>query len=140
MANNIEFNLINNKLKVKQKMNSAIYKFLEEASGELVSQTKRRTPVDTGQLKGSWKYVINSEHTKSEIGSPLENAIWNEFGTGEYALHGDGRKTPWRYVDRHGQGHTTRGKKPQRTLQHAWDDNKQKIQERFKAVMKGALD
>ena len=28
-------------------------------------------------------------------GSPLENAIWNEFGTGEFALEGKGRKGGW---------------------------------------------
>lgn len=33
------------------------------------------------------------------VGNPLQNAIWEEFGTGEYALEGDGRKTPWRYKD-----------------------------------------
>ena len=25
----------------------------------------------------------------------MENAIWEEFGTGEYALNGDGRKGKW---------------------------------------------
>lgn len=138
MANsNIKFE--DNSIKVKEAMNEAVVKFLYEAAGEVESQTKRRTPVDTGELKGSWEHKVDEEKQEATIGSPLENAIWNEFGTGQYAVNGDGRKTPWVYEDLKGEWHTTTGKKPQRSLQHAWDSVKSKIQARLETILKGKL-
>ena len=86
--------------------------WLYEAAGELEAQVKRNTKVGTGQLKNSWTYKVDESKGEATIGSPLENAIWEEFGTGQYALHGDGRKTPWVYKDDKGKWHTTIGKHP----------------------------
>lgn len=74
----IEF--VDNSIKVNRAIEDAIGAFLLEASGELVSQTARNTPVDTGQLKGSWKANVDESAGEAVIGSELENAIWNEFG------------------------------------------------------------
>lgn len=122
----IEFE--NNSVEVKEALNSAIIAFLYEAAGELEAQVKRNTPVDTGQLKGSWDYKVQEHKGEAVIGSPLENAIWNEFGTGQYALHGDGRKTPWKYKDIKGKWHTTTGKRPNRSLFYAFERLKPKLQ------------
>lgn len=137
MADEVKFE--NHTLEVKAAMDKAIIAFLHEASGELVSQTQRNTPVDTGQLKGSWDYKVNESKQESIIGSPLENAIWNEFGTGQYALKGDGRKTPWSYKDLKGKWHRTTGKRPRRSLQKAWDGTKGKIEKRLADILKGNL-
>jgi hypothetical protein len=79
------------------------YRALEESAGELESQVKRNTRVDTGQTKNSWKHRVTGSmmagEYKAEIGSPMENAIWEEFGTGEHALNGDGRKGWWVYIE-----------------------------------------
>ena len=109
---------------VKRALNQAAIAGLHAAAGEIVSSAKRNTPVDTGQLKNSWSYYVDEDKLEAVIGSPLENAIWNEFGTGEYALHGDGRKGGWFYVDDEGKGHHTFGKKPHRTLQMAFNSAK----------------
>ena len=66
------------------------------------------------------------QEAQSVIGNPLENAIWEEYGTGEYALKGNGRKKPWVYKDERGNWHTTHGKKPLRPLQKAFDKTKGK--------------
>ena len=100
---------------------------LEEAAGELESAVKRNTRVDTGQLKNSWQHKLDEREHKAYIGSPLENAIWEEFGTGENALNGNGRQGGWRYKDRKGEWHFTRGKKPKRALYTAFNDKKEKI-------------
>lgn len=131
---NIEFE--NNSVEVKEAINEAITAWLEEAGGELQSQVQRNTPVDTGQLKGSWNYHVDEGEQKATIGSPLENAIWNEFGTGQYALHGDGRKTPWRYKDIHGKWHTTTGKRPKRSLHNAFESSKARIQRALENKLK----
>lgn len=132
-----EVELENNSVKVKESINDAVIAFLYEAGGEVVSQTQRRTPVDLGQLKNSWEYKVDESKGEVTIGSGLQNAIWNEFGTGQYALHGDGRKTPWKYKDRKGEWHTTKGKKPQRSFQHAWDFLQTKIKNALEAKLKG---
>ena len=85
------------------------------------------TPVKTGQLKGSWEYKVDTSAKEAKIGSPEENALWNEFGTGEHALHGDGRLGGWRYQDDKGNWHFTRGKKPRRSLYKAYTAKKGSI-------------
>ncbi len=87
-------NFIDNSAKFKAAMTDGVRAFLEEAGGEIQSQTQRNSRVDTGQTKGSYKYVVDEGSTESSvvIGSNLENAIYEEYGTGEYALHGNGRK------------------------------------------------
>lgn len=124
-------------IEVKAALNEAVIAFLHEAAGEIESQVKRNTPVDTGQLKGSWDYKVDESAQKATIGSPLENAIWNEFGTGQYALHGDGRKTPWKYQDVKGEWHTTTGKRPQRSFHYAFEFVKPKLQTAMANKLKG---
>lgn len=125
------------RIEVKSSINEALISSLYEASGEIVSQTQRNTRVDTGQLKGSWTYNVDESALEATIGSPLENAIWEEFGTGIYALNGDGRKTAWVYTDRHGVKHTTRGKKGTRAFYKAMTSLKSAITKMFENRMKG---
>lgn len=126
-----------NSMKVKAAIDEALLQFLEKAASELQSQAARGTPVDTGQLKGSWAHTVDESNLEAKIGSPLENAIWTEFGTGEYALEGNGRKGGWFYKDDKGQGHFTHGKKPVRMLHNAFEQTKGKIIKRAEQIMKG---
>lgn len=126
-----------NSIEVKEALDAACIAWLYEAAGELESQVKRNTPVDTGQLKSSWDYNVDEGAQKATVGSPIENAIWNEFGTGQYALHGDGRNTPWKYQDAKGKWHTTTGKRPQRSLHNAFEFSKTKLQTALENKLKG---
>lgn len=85
-------------IKVQGEISDRINSVLEECAGEVESQTKRNTSVGKvagGKTKNAWKHkVIDSEHT-AYIGNNEETAIWIEFGTGEYALEGKGRKGGW---------------------------------------------
>lgn len=135
MANNVEFH--DYSIRVKAEINDALIAALHEASGEIVSQTARNTRVKTGQLKGSWTYNVDESKLESTIGSPLENAIWEEFGTGVYALNGDGRKTAWSYQDEKGDWHTTTGKKGTRAFYNAFTSLKSSIISLFERKMKG---
>lgn len=67
---------------------------LEAAAGELESAVKRKSRRDTGQTAGSFRHHVSPESHTAHIGSNDENAIWEEFGTGEHALNG-GRKGAW---------------------------------------------
>lgn len=126
-----------NSMEVKEALDAACIAWLYEAAGELESQVKRNTPVDTGQLKGSWDHNVDEGSGKATIGSPIENAIWNEFGTGQYALHGDGRKTPWKYQDVKGKWYTTTGKRPQRSLHNVFESLKTRLQTALENKLKG---
>lgn len=133
----IEF--VDNRVQVNKALDDAVGAFLLEASAEIVSAAARGSRVDSGQLKGSWKANVNESKGEAVIGSELENAIWEEFGTGEYAAKGDGRKSGWSYQDDSGNWHHTTGKKPNRTLQRAFDGAKGKIINRAKQIFKEGM-
>ena len=135
MAKEVEFH--DYTIKVINAMNDKANAVLEECAGELESQTKRNSRVDTGKTKNSFQHkVVDSEHV-AYIGSNYENAIWEEFGTGEYALEGNGRKGGWTYVDEKGDGHFTRGKKPSRAFWNAYNSLKNQIINRIQNSFKG---
>jgi len=89
-----------NSAQVKGALSDAVIAYLYEAGGELEAQVKRNQRVgSTGQTKNAWTYVVDESKGVTTVGNPLQNAIWEEFGTGQYALNGDGRKGWWVYVD-----------------------------------------
>ena len=122
---------------VINKINSLGVKWLEEASSEIESQTKQNTKVDTGKTKGSWEHRVDINKLEAIVGSRYDNALWEELGTGIYALNGDGRKdVPWTYQTPDGKWHKTKGKKPRRAFYKAYNSKKNVVirsaQERFK--------
>ena len=119
------------------------FRVLEEVAGELESQVKRNTAVDTGQTKNSWTHRVTGSmmagEYRAEVGSPMENAIWEEFGTGEYALNGNGRQGGWFYKDEKGVGHFTHGKKPRRPFFKAYSTKKNQLVKHIRDVFKGGF-
>lgn len=102
--------------------------FLEEVGGEVEAQTKRNTKVDTGKTKNSWEHIVDADKMEVQIGSRYKNALWEEFGTGIYALNGNGRKTKWVYKNpKDGKFYATVGKKPRRALYRAYESKKNLI-------------
>ena len=76
----------------------------------------------------------------SYTGSDIENAIWEEFGTGEYALHGDGRKGGWVYKSKKdGKFYHTYGKTPRQPLTKAFQSVAPKIKKQLVNVIKQNL-
>lgn len=116
-----------NTIEVTGAIKEAALAFLEEAAGELEGAAARNTRVDTTQTKGAWNHKIEESAMQAIVGNTLENAIWEEFGTGEYALHGNGRKTPWHYQDYRGNWHTTKGKRASRAFEKARTETEPKI-------------
>ena len=124
-------------IKCQGAMDDKINAVLEECAGELESQVKRNTRVDTGKTKNSFRHHVDDDSHTATIGSDYENAIWEEFGTGEYALEGNGRKGGWFYVDAKGDGHFTYGKRPSRAFHNAFTSLKTKIINRIQNALKG---
>lgn len=137
---NIEYT--NNCAKVKAAITEGVSAFLYEAGGELQEETMRNSRVDTGQTRGSYQYKVQEGAGESTVyvGSDLKNAIWEEFGTGEYALHGDGRKGGWVYCNpKDGKFYRTRGKAAKRPLYNAFNALREKLKRRLAEIIKSKL-
>ena len=138
---------------VKNAIDEQVAKFLEEAGGLVESKAKDNTRVDSGATRKLWSHVVQGN--KCTIGNPFENAIWEEFGTGEHSAKG--RKGGWwipawkldnrtRYVlenkyhfkKRYGKRgrayYYTEGKKGTQAFEKAFDSSKPLIEKRAKEI------
>jgi hypothetical protein len=86
-------------VQVKSAIKDKVISFLYEVGGELKSQTQRNSRRKTSKTAGSYEYKVDEGQQAVHIGSNYQNTIWEEFGTGEHALNGDGRKGWWVYVE-----------------------------------------
>lgn len=119
---------------VTEQIENIILNWLEEGSAELASQAAMRTRRGTGETADKWTNLVDKTNMVAYVGNPLENAIWEEFGTGEYALNNDGRKGGWTYYDeKTGKFHHTYGKTPTRALHHTFNQNDKLLQDKLKA-------
>lgn len=107
----------------KQKMRDGVEAALEAIGNQAVSHSTQiitqniprhadswYTP--TGNLRNNVNKQVKMEENAVYIGTNVEYAIYNEFGTGKYA-DGDkkGRTGPWWYQDDAGNWHRTEGMK-----------------------------
>ena len=133
-------------LRVIEALNDGVIKGLTEAAVEIHAEAVRNTKpgkVNGGKTKGDWKYIVDDSELVATIGNTNENAIWEEFGTGEWALKGNGHRGGWYIPIGNGKGQIpqevvdaygfkvvgkkngqkfafTRGKKPKKMLQNAF--------------------
>ena len=164
MAAKVEFQDFS--IQCKDALDDAAIQWLEGAASELQSQAQRNSSFSKN-LHGSWKHVVNESKMEATVGNPMELAIWMEFGTGEYALEGKGRKGYWVYVKGNngvkeanpGKARTleeakmavaflreqgldayyTKGQKPRRMLHNAFETKKAAIIRSAEQVFKGRL-
>lgn len=164
MARDNGVKFTDNSVQVKAELNKALIAFLREASAEVKTQAERYTPTGNSQLKRSWDTVVDQGKMQAIIGNTLEYAIYQELGTGEYALEGKGRKGYWVYVKDSDSGkmskssksytlaearrimamlradgleaYYTKGTRPKRMLYKSFKMLKPKIQARAKQIFK----
>jgi hypothetical protein len=150
---------------VKAALNAKTIAWLHETANEITAQAQRNCSTDeeySAQLKGSYANVVNETKGEATIGSPLEQAFWEEFGTGSHAdmsKNGGrpGRKGWWVYKDGYkGKGgkilterqakamaagvpslHATNGREPNYTLEKAFKTVKPKAIAQLEKTMKG---
>lgn len=144
-------------IKVKAALNDEVIAWLYEVGGEVAAHAGRNCELkkdDVGvDLKGSYDYRVNETAGETIVGTPYEAGYWEEFGTGSYAAHGDGRKGWWVYCkgqkrkdggkvyrtqkeaeeaaeylrkEKGLEAYATNGRKPNRTLQRAFAATKNK--------------
>ena len=132
-----------NTVKIMEALADDLSAFMHEVGGEIQSQARRNVRVDTGKTKGSYDYKVNESVMAGVaeviVGSDAENAIWEEFGTGEFTLNGNGRKGGWTYQDDTGVWHHTRGKSPTQPLKKAFDKTAPKIKKQLANIVKQSV-
>ena len=118
-------NSANVKAEINSRANSALTKASEMMKGAIV----KNTPVDTGGLKGSIGYELNIDGHKStaRVGSTMAYAPYVEYGTGEFAENGTGRKGGWKFKDASGHWWFTHGQRPTRFMRTSFQDNEAKV-------------
>ena len=81
---------------------------VEKGALRIVANAKMRCPVDTGYLRNSIHSDVEWEGNVcvGTVGTNVPYAKYLEFGTGIYAVDGNGRKTPWVYKDAKGFHYT----------------------------------
>lgn len=101
---------------VKAKLNDITVKWLHETAENVASDAKRNCTRDqeySNQLAGSYRGEVNAGAGEAKVGTPMQEGYWEEYGTGEHAAHGDGRKGWWIYIPgqkRMGGGQTYRSR------------------------------
>ena len=168
MAANVEFQDFS--FEVKEALNDTSIGWLYATAEEIKSQAQRNcvTDYEEGgkQLKGSYAAKVDETKGEAQVGSPMEAAYWEEWGTGEYAAHGDGRKGWWIYIpgqpsmgggmtyhdemeammmaayiqSRYGKkAYVTNGRKPNYTLENAFGATKNPAIQRLEELLKGRM-
>ena len=155
---------------VKAEINDTTIGWLYTWAEEIASNAKRNCALDGEagtQLRGSYRAEVNETAGKARIGTPLEAGYWEEWGTGEYAAHGDGRKGWWLYkegypetralvlktaermgyqfkkrakaIERSSRGKfkATNGRRPNYTLEKAFKTNESKAKADLERLLRG---
>ncbi|MCL1949754.1 MAG: HK97 gp10 family phage protein [Turicibacter sp.] len=134
----IEF--IDNSKEVIATMESVNLKWLEMAAIIVESHAVAIVAVDNGRLRDSIDYRINKAEMEAYVGTPVEYAVYVEFGTGEFAENGNGRQGGWAYPAPDGSGFIfTFGMKPQPFLRPAFRNNAKRIQKLLADLYKEAM-
>ena len=169
MASNVTFQDFS--FEVKAALDETTIAWLHETANEIASQAERNCKTDyeegSKQLKGSYAANVDDDKGEAKVGSPMEAAYWEEWGTGEYAAHGDGRKGWWIYVpgqpsmgggmtyydemeammmaayiqEKYGKkAYVTNGRRPNYTLEKAFEATKNPAIERLEQMLKERMD
>jgi len=125
---NLKF--IDNSDAIKVMMFKAAQECMIKACLVVQGQGKALAPTgETSALRDTLDYDVSIQNGQivGLVGSPLTYAVYVEFGTGEFAENGSGRKGGWGYKTPDGEWHFTRGAKPRQFLRPAFRENKDNI-------------
>ena len=92
---------------------------MELTLDHIAEKAKEKVGVGTGELRADTRSLgveIVGYEVHGAVGNTSDYAIYHHQGTGIYAVNGDGRKTPWVYVE---GGSSTGGQKKEYTWEEA---------------------
>lgn len=108
-----------------------------------IHRKSRFDPVNPGEhTRDTYQHTTEIHRNKivGHIGSNSMNAIYEEFGTGEFAERGDGRKGGWVYFDKvRGQFFFTYGKTPNKPMRRAYSENINKMKKTVEDTVKRGM-
>ena len=152
-----------NSIEVKAELNETTINWLYTWANEIASHAKDNVKMegDEGvQLRKSYRAEVDEGAGEAQVGTDLESGYWEEFGTGEHAVNGDGRKGWWVWKEGYeGNGgkvlseqeakaiaasdptiHATNGRPPAYTLEKAFTANKSKAIADLERQLKARTD
>ena len=117
---------------------AALSSAMDRACIGVEGAAKRRVPVKSGNLRNSITHMTQSDGGSlvGYVFSSVPYAPYVEIGTGIYSSQGDGRQTPWIYVDpATGKKVFTHGSHPHPYLKPAMDENLSAIEKCFEGIL-----
>ncbi|ALA55060.1 HK97 gp10 family phage protein [Shouchella clausii] len=96
------------KREILREINQAI----EDTAQYIQAQAMLLAPVDKGNLKNSIQIYYLRGGTAAVVQVEADYGIYVEYGTGIYAVKGNGRSTPWTFY-KGGKFYATRGQRAQ---------------------------
>ena len=117
-----------NSMEGKERLKNAAAKWLLQACILVEGQAVLLAPVATSRLKQSIDYIVDDDELVGYVGTNVDYAIYVEFGTGEFAENGNGRKGGWMYKDPSGEWFFTWGMEPQPYSRPAFRQTKGQIE------------
>lgn len=123
-----------NSMEGKERLKKAAAKWLLQACILVEGQAVLLAPVATSRLKQSIDYIVDDDELVGYVGTNVDYAIYVEFGTGEFAENGNGRKGGWMYKDPSGEWFFTWGIEPQPYLRPAFRQTKGQIEALAKSL------
>lgn len=158
---------IDNSIEVKAEINEKTIGWLHSWANEIASHAKDNCAMtdDNGQLRKSYRAEVDDGAGKAQVGSSLESALWEEYGTGEHAVRNPHRTGWWVYIEG-GSGYdgptnhyatkeeaeqmaayirrkykktavVTNGRDPNYTLEKAFKANESKARADLERILKG---
>lgn len=121
----------------KQVITEAGVQFLFQACLLVEGQAVALATVQTARLRNSIDHTVDEDELVGYVGTNVEYAVYVEFGTGEFAENGQGRKGGWMYQDPSGEWFFTWGQEPQPYLRPAFRQNKGRIEALAKEIFGG---
>lgn len=125
---------IDNSRAGKEAIRKATVEWLMQACMMVEGFAVSMVAVNTGNLKQSISYQVDERELAGYVGASAEYAVYVEFGTGEFAENGQGRKGGWFYKDPKGEWSFTYGMDPQPFLRPAFRQSKAQVQALAKEV------
>lgn len=117
-----------------------VKRVVNKSAARIERMAKKAAPVSPGggRLRSSIHMrPFRGSDFDIEVGTNVFYAVYQEYGTGKYAVNGNGRKTPWAYVNEDGVLVWTAGNKPQPFLNPAFDKVRPTFLPELKRALKG---
>ncbi|RIJ64087.1 HK97-gp10 family putative phage morphogenesis protein [Rummeliibacillus sp. POC4] len=96
--------------KWSDKIEKEVKRIIHETALLIQSEARALAPEDSGYLRKSITIDLSSDGLTALISVGADYGIYIEYGTGIYAVNGNGRKDPWVFYDEnHGKFVFTHG-------------------------------